>query len=192
MKKTRIIAISLMAVLGVILWFYTSEFEFGRYDDFHEAIEKGIPYEVNNIVHTEEHGEITVVMYTTDPDEKDFPLADWEALAVAFFTGSDENGWESKGGHGWSHYENANMTLYIEPFLDFDRQGNALHDFYVVFGEVHNPEILSVETKGHEEESFEEIEIIENEGKRYYFRIGREPIVRGLSKSGEVIDRQGG
>lgn len=84
------------------------------------------------------------------------------------------------------------MTLNIEPFYDFDRQGNELHDSYVVFGEVHNPEIVKVETKGHFEESFEEIEIIEHEGKRYYFRTDREPIVRGLSKSGEIIDRQGG
>lgn len=68
----------------------------------------------------------------------------------------------------------------------------ALYDFYVVFGEVHNPEIITVETKGHEEELFEETEILEYEGKRYYFHIGREPIVRGLSESGEVIDRQGG
>jgi uncharacterized protein YxeA len=192
MKKTMSITISLLVALFIIYWFYKSEFEFGKYDDFQEALKKGIPYKVNNIIHTEEQGGLTVVMYTTDPDKKAFPSANWDALAIAFFTGSDKDDWEGKGRHAWTHYENDNMTLYIEPFYDFDRQGNELHDSYVVFGEVHNPEIVKVETKGHYEESFEETEIIEVEGKRYYFRIGREPIVRGLSKTGEVIDRQGG
>lgn len=72
MKKTRIIAISLLAALGIIFWFYRSEFELGKYDDLQEAIQKGIPYEVNNIIHIEEQGGVTVVMYTTDPDKKTF------------------------------------------------------------------------------------------------------------------------
>lgn len=84
------------------------------------------------------------------------------------------------------------MTVYIEPLRDFDNKGNSLHEFYVVFGEVNNAEIVTVETKDKNEKTFEEAEIIMNQGKRYYFQIGRETIVRGLSESEEVTDRQGG
>lgn len=84
------------------------------------------------------------------------------------------------------------MTLYSEALRDYDHQGNTLHDFYVVFGEINNPNIVKVETKTHEEETFEEAKIISSNGIRYYFQIGREMIVRGLSDSGEVLDRQGG
>lgn len=164
----------------------------GKYDNFQEAIQKGIPHEVKNIVHKDQFDDVTILLYTTDPDKEELPSADFEALAVAYFKGNDNEGWERIGHIGWTHYENENMTLYSESLHDYDNKGNTLHDFYVVFGEVNNAEIVTVETKSSEEESFEEAEIIMNEGKRYYFQIGRESIVRGLSESGKVIDRQGG
>jgi hypothetical protein len=192
MKK--LISIALIVVISVVLisWIGLSDFELGKYDNFQEAIEKGIPYEINNIIHTEQYDGVTIVMYTTEPDNDEMPFANYEALAVAFFKGNDDEGLESIGHHGWTHYENDNMTVYIEPLRDYDNKGNTLHEFYVVFGEVNNAEIVTVETKTKEEKSFEEAEIIMNQGKRYYFQIGRETIVRGLSESGEVIDKQGG
>lgn len=194
MKK--LISISLIVVLSVVLiyWVVFPDFEIGKYDDFQEAIEKGIPYKVNDIIHTEQYDNVTIVMYTTDPYKEKFPYANYEALALAFFKGSDKEGWENIGHHGWKHYENDNMTVYMEPLRKSDNKGNKLHEFYVVFGEVNNPEIVEIETKTKEEESFEEAEIIQHQGKskRYYFKIGRESIVRGLSESGDVIDRQGG
>ncbi|WP_163539235.1 hypothetical protein [Gracilibacillus sp. YIM 98692] len=192
MKK--LISFSLITVISVALiyWLGFSDFELGKYDNFQEAIEKGIPYRVNDIIHTEQYDNVTIVMYTTEPNKEDFPFADWEALAVAFFIGSDEKGWKNIGHHGWDHYENDNMTIYSESLREHDNDGNKLHEFYVVFGEVNNGEIIKVETKAKEEEKFEEAKIITAKGKRYYFKIGREMIVRGLSKSGEVIDRQGG
>ncbi|KKI91562.1 hypothetical protein WQ54_14320 [Bacillus sp. SA1-12] len=131
-------------------------------------------------------------MYTTEPDKEDFPYANYEALAVAFFKGNDRKGWENIGHHGWAHYDNENMTVYIEPLHVDKNNGDILHDFSVVFGEVNNAEIVKAETKSSEDKTFEEAEIIIKHGKRYYFQIGRETIVRGLSESGEVIDRQGG
>jgi hypothetical protein len=192
MKK--LISIALIVIISVvsIMWVSLSDFELGKYDNFQEAIEKGIPYEINNIIHSEQYDGVTIIMYTTEPDKEELPFANYEALAVAFFKGDDNGGWESIGGHGWTHYDNDNMTVYMEALRDHDNKGNVLHEFYVVFGEVNNAEIVKVETKTKNEKTFEEAEIIVNQGKRYYFQIGREGIVRGLSESGEVIDRQGG
>jgi hypothetical protein len=192
MKKLLIVVLVILAAIGLRSWALTSDFEFGKFDDFEEALQKGIPNQINQIVHKENYDGVTIVMYTTFPDQMELPFADYEALAVAFFKGSDKEGWESIGQHGWSHYENYNMTLYSEALRDYDHQGNTLHDFYVVFGEINNPNIVTVETKTHEEETFEEAKIISSNGLRYYFQIGREMIVRGLSGSGEVLDRQGG
>lgn len=192
MRKLLIVGLVILAAIGLGSWALTSDFEFGKFDDFEEALQKGIPHQINHIVYKDNYEGVTIVMYTTFPDQMELPLADYEALAVAFFKGSDKEGWESIGHHGWSHYENDNMTLYSEALRDYDHQGNTLHDFYVVFGEINNPNIVTVETKTHEEETFEEAKIISSNGLRYYFQIGREMIVRGLSGSGEVIDRQGG
>ena len=190
----RILSIFLIPFLsvGLIFWIVFSNFEIGKYDDFREAIEKGIPYNVNDIIYTEKYENVTIVMYTTEPNKEDFSFAEWEALAVGFFTGNEEEGWESIGSHGWDHYENDNMTIYFEPIREHDNQGNTKHEFYVIYGEINNSKIATIETKSKEEESFEEVEIINHRGKRYYFKIGRETIIRGLSESGDVIDRQGG
>jgi len=157
----RLISISLIAVLSLVLiyWIVFLDFEIGRYDNFQEAIEKGIPYKVNDIIHTEKYDNVTIVMYTTTPNKEEFP-SNYEALALAFFEGSDEEGWENIGPNGWTHYENDNMTVYMESLRQYENKGNELHDFHVVFGEVNNPEIVEVETKTKEEKTFEKAEII--------------------------------
>ncbi|RKL64710.1 hypothetical protein CR203_24820 [Salipaludibacillus neizhouensis] len=192
MKKSLSISLAVILFIVLIIWVSLSNFEFGKYDNFQEAIEKGIPNKVNNIIHTEKYDGVTIVMYTTNPDKDEMPFADYEALAVAFFKGTDGEGWDNIGHHGWTHYENENMTVYIEPLRVYDNKGNSLHEFYVAYGEVNNAEIVTVETRNKKEKTFEEAEIITKHGKRYYFQIGKELIVRGLSKKGEVIDRQGG
>lgn len=192
MKKLLYVGLVILAAIGLRSWALTSDFEFGKFDDFEEALQKGVPHHINQIVHKENYDDVTIVMYTTFPDLVQPSFPGYEALAVAFFKGNDKEGWESIGQHGWSHYENDNMTLYSEALRDYDHKGNTLHDFYVVFGEINNPNIVTVETKTHEEETFEEAKIISSDGLRYYFQIGREMIVRGLSGNGEVIIRQGG
>ncbi|KGP90788.1 hypothetical protein N780_02985 [Pontibacillus chungwhensis BH030062] len=195
MNRIKIIAsiVITLAVSGLAVWINSSNFELGKYDSFQEAIEKGIPYEVNDLIHIENYDGVNIVMYTTDPDKDELPHADFEALALAFFKGSHQDGWEKLGVGGWTHYENDNMTVYREPLRVHDNKGNALHEFYVVFGEINNPEIAIIETKSHDDESFEEAKIIRKNGvARYYIQIGQQPIVRGLSKDGDVIDRQGG
>ncbi|MGJ9459890.1 hypothetical protein [Oceanobacillus sp. CF4.6] len=192
MKRFLRIALAVIIFIVLIIGVKMSDFELGKYDDFQEAIEKGIPYEVNTIIHTEQYNGVTIVMYTTQPDKDELPFANYEALAVAFFKGNDDKGWENIGYHGWDHYENDNMTVYTESLREHDNKGNVLHEFYVVFGELNNAEIEKVETRTKQDKAFEEAEIIMKQGRRYYLQIGRETIVRGLSKNGEVIDRQGG
>ncbi len=190
MKKIGVAALLVCAIF--IFWIVRSDVEFGTYDSLQEAMDKAVPYEIKTIIHTGTYGGVTAVMYTTDPDKKELPFADYEALAVAFFKVDEEKGWENIGGHSWTHYENENLTQYDEYLRDDDGQGNRLHELHVVFGEINNPDITKVETSVIGKESFEEAEIIENGGQRYYFDTGSRTVVRGLSAKGEVIDRQGG
>lgn len=188
---TKRIIIGLISIAAVS-WIIFSDVEWGKYDSFEEVLEKGIPYKVKNVIHTQNVDGVTVVMYTTEPDRERFPFADFDALAVAFLKGNDEDGWENIGPNGWEHYEHDNMTVYTKGVHSYDRQENVRHEFYVVFGEINNSEITKIETKTKQEETFEPATIIMNEGKRYYFQVGPEDNVRGLSKDGKVIDRQGG
>lgn len=189
MKKYIIIA---LLSIGATAWIALSGFELGKYDSFQEVLEKGVPYKVKEIIHTQNVDGITVVMYTTEPDRKKFPSADYDALTVVFLEGNDHDGWEEIGPNHWEHYENDNMTVYSSHLHNHDRQGNANHQFYVVFGEINNPQIAKIETKTKEEDQFDAATILAHEGNRYYFQVARGDIVRGLSRDGKVIDRQGG
>jgi hypothetical protein len=99
---------------------------------------------------------------------------------------------ENVGPNGWTHYENSNMTVYYENYRKHDNKGNLLTHIPVTFGEINNTEIQRVETKEKHSENFNEVAVIEINGKRYYYDIGYHKIVRGVSKDGEVIARQGG
>lgn len=192
MKKKVLIPLSILILFAFSIKLILSDYEFGKYDNFEEAIEKGIPYKNKHIIHTELHDNVTVVFYTTVPILDDSSPANYEVISVAFFEGSDQKGWVNIGHNGWTHYENKNMTVYFEHLYESDDQGNLIHDFHVVFGEINNNIIEKVETKTEEEIEFSQANIITGQGKRYYYQIGKSHIVRGLSKDGDVIDRQGG
>lgn len=192
MKKRVFIPLLILILIAFSIKLILSDYEFGKYDTFEEAIKKGIPYKNKHIIHTELHDHVTVVFYTTVPVLDDATPVNYEVISVAFFKGSDEKGWINIGYNGWTHYENDNMTVYYEHLNVSDDKGNLLHDFHVVFGEIHNSEIEKVETKTEEEIEFNQANMITNQGKRYYYQFGKDNIVRGLSKDGEVIDRQGG
>ncbi|WP_142383756.1 hypothetical protein [Peribacillus deserti] len=104
--------------------FWLSDFEFGKYDNLREAIQKGIPYPAIKLVHTEEYDGVTIVMYTAKPEEEELPFANYTPLAIAFFRGNDEEGWSNIGHNGWTHYENDNMHVYHEYLQEHDEKGN--------------------------------------------------------------------
>lgn len=196
MKSKLSLIVTVFILIALILLLVLLDFELGKRDHLQEAMEKETPYKVNDIIHTEQYDNVTIVMYQIEPNHDEFPANHFEAIAIAFFKGSDQLDWENIGYHGWTHYENDNMTVNHEPLRKYDHKGNKLHAFFVVFGEVNNPEITKVEVKTKEEESFKEAEIIRHRGNRYYFQIfydvGKNSIlVRGLSEKGNVIDLQG-
>lgn len=125
-------------------------------------------------------------MFKAQPDEEDFPQADFEGLGVVFFEGSNEEGWEKIGNTGWTHYENDMFTFYNASFI------KSHESVWVVFGQINNPDIVSIETKAKEDTGFQKAKIMQSSKIRYYFQVGRESIVRGLSKNGDVIYEQGG
>jgi hypothetical protein len=192
MKKLIIVALISFISLISVIWITMSDFEFGKYDSFEEVLEKGIPYKVKDVIHTHNVDGITVLMYTTVPNKEEFSFVNYDALAVAFLEGNDRDGWENVGPNGWSHYENNSMTVYYENYRKHDNKGDLLIHIPVTFGEINNANIQRVETKAKNVEDFVEVDIIESNGERYYIDIGYHKVVRGLSKDGQVIDRQGG
>ncbi|MGP4072957.1 hypothetical protein ACTWQB_10435 [Piscibacillus sp. B03] len=176
--------------LGIILisWFVRSDFEVRTYENLQEAMDKSIPFKVNRVIHTTEYDGVTIVMYSTIPDDL-AGAQENEALGLAYFKGNDEDGWENVGHHGWSHYHHDQLSLYSEPFREYDSKGRPLHDFHVAYGQIVNPEIIEV--KARVDETYEKIDIITNEWKRYYLTIGEVTAIKGLSKDGEVLSKHG-
>ncbi|WP_214821895.1 MULTISPECIES: hypothetical protein [unclassified Exiguobacterium] len=176
--------------------FEVGKFEFGKYDNFDEALAKGLTYDMNKLIYTTRHDGVTIVMYTTIPDPAEFQdnsefQNKMEALVVQFFEGNNEEGWELLGPRGWTHYENDNFTSYSKFLREYDDAGNVEHSFNVGFGEVNNPEIDTIETKSHNDNTFTEATMIQKGPYRYYFQIGEDAVVRGISVNGEIVDQQG-
>ncbi len=182
--------------------FEVGKFEFGKYDNFDEALAKGLTYDMNKLIYTTRHDGVTIVMYTTIPDPAEFQDViefqdnsefqnKMEALVVQFFEGNNEEGWELLGPRGWTHYENDNFTSYSTFLREYDEAGNVEHSFNVGFGEVNNPEIDTIEIKSHHDNTFTEATVIQKGPYRYYFQIGEDAVVRGISVNGEIVDQQG-
>ncbi|TFE00167.1 hypothetical protein [Jeotgalibacillus sp. R-1-5s-1] len=192
MKKI-LVPLSFITIIALSFFLFALfDLEIGKFDHFEEAIEKGIPYTVNDVVHVEQHNDVSIVMYTTTADPSVFPNIDTDVTGIAYFTGNDDEGWESVGSNGWTHYNNDAMTVYIEPFRLRDDAGDMLENFYVSYGEIHDANITAVQTKSHDDSTFREAKIIEKNGLRYYIQTGEDKIVQGVNSTGEVISRQGG
>lgn len=189
MKRKYVITVVALILISLSIWLINSDYEFGKYDSFDEAIEKGIPYEVKEIITIRKYDGVRVVFYTTVPDKKDYPFANYDSLAVAFFEGNDKNGWKNIGQNGWEHYENDNLTSYSQGVYVEDDQENVKHDFRVLFGEINNPEIEKVQTKTEVAQGYRDAKIVTHNGLRYYYQFGEDTIVRGLSTNGDVIDQ---
>lgn len=152
-------------------------------------------YSVKDVIRVQKIDDVTVVLYTTEVDREQFPHINNDIPAVAFFEGNDQKGWKNVGPNGWTHYENDNMTVYTEHFRDHHQQGYILREILIIYGEIHNDEIVTIETKTNDKGDYVESIIIPHQGKRYYFHWEKGPIhtviVRGLSNDGVVIDEQG-
>lgn len=108
MKRRVTSLLILVPIIGLLLY---PQLGFGSYKTIEKAITEGVSYEVKEIVHTqkigetEQSGQITAVAYTVEPNEENFPSADFEGLSIAFLHGNDQEGWEYLQPHSWGHYD---------------------------------------------------------------------------------------
>ncbi|MFX3673524.1 MAG: hypothetical protein ACE3JQ_03615 [Paenisporosarcina sp.] len=162
-----------------------------KYDTLDQAFEKQADYEVKEVVANVEVENVVAILYLTEPNAEDFPNIHEDVVAIEFYKNDD--GWEKVVNGTWSHYENDNLILHSERYLETYANGKKDKITRITFGEINNEEITKIEVSK-DGEHFVPAEIVNNTHlpKRYFYQIGEYPIVRGLSKTGEVIDRQVG
>nr|WP_263323448.1 hypothetical protein [Neobacillus sp. Marseille-Q6967] len=159
-----------------------------KYSTLDEAIKKGIPYKVHEVVHIQKEKGVTAVLYTAIPDKKETPHITEPVLGVAFFKGNDEEGWENVGPNGWTHMEGEPFTMYQDFYREFDEDGNQTLELHVIFGEITNREVTRIQTlERGSEDQYKDAAVVDADSGRYYLTFGRTSGIRGLSEAGEVI-----
>jgi hypothetical protein len=107
---------------------------------------------------------------------------------VAFFRGSNEDGWEIVDDDGWSKFVNKDMETYDDTF--FFKEDGASKDIAVMYGRIHNPEIVRVEI-GNDETEYLEATIFQKNGINYFYGIYHVSQLRlekkGTPSTGEVM-----
>lgn len=160
------------------------------YPTLNEAIKGDTPYKVNNVIHIEKVEGISIVLYDTLPERKEFPHLIEPVLGVSFFKGNDEDGWKNIGPNGWQHQENDQFTIYHDFFREYTHEGNLVIDIPVVFGEINNEDIKKIVTlEQGDRENYMDAVIIKKDYGRYYLASGRVTSIKGLSKNGEIIEQ---
>jgi hypothetical protein len=161
-----------------------------KYPTLEKAIAETIPFKVQNVLYKTKSDGITIVLYTTKAEGKEVEHIKEPVLGVSFFEGNDEKGWKNDGPNGWEHAESETYSIYHENYTKYDDKGNVLKDIYVVFGEINNETITTIEIANQDTEDYKKAKLIEKDGKRYYVGIGFRPQVRALNSNGEVIPQQ--
>lgn len=160
------------------------------YKTLDEAIAKALPYEVEDVLLVKEINGVSIVLYTTIPDQEEMPHIKGPVLGRAYFKNNDRGTWENTGGNGWEHQDNNQFTVYHDFYTEIDNNGNEVIDIPTIAGEINNPEITSIETLSLGEEQYKKATVVEKDGRRYYLAIGQINAVKGLSEDGKVIDFQ--
>ncbi|MEC1524382.1 hypothetical protein P9D43_20485 [Neobacillus niacini] len=161
-----------------------------KYPTLEKAIAETIPFKVQEVLYKKKSDGITIVLYTTKAEGKEVEHIKEPVLGVSFFEGNDDKGWKNDGPNGWEHAESETYSIYNENYTKYDEKGNVLKDIYVVFGEIKNEDITTIEIANQDTEDYKKAKIIKKDGKRYYVGIGFRPHVRALNSNGEVIPQQ--
>ncbi|WHY01070.1 hypothetical protein [Neobacillus sp. DY30] len=161
-----------------------------KYPTLEKAIAETIPFEVQDVLYKTKSNGITIVLYTTKAEGKEVEHIKEPVLGVSFFEGNDEKGWKNDGPNGWEHAESETYSIYHENYTKYDEKGNVLKDIYVVFGEINNENITTIEIAYQDTEDYKKAKMIKKDGKRYYVGLGFRPKVRALNSNGEVIPQQ--
>jgi len=152
------------------------------------TMSEAIPYQVNQIIHTEKMNDISIVLYDTITELEEFTDKTKPVLGVAFLKGDSKDGWDNVGPNGWKNKENDQITIYKEDFRDYDKEGNITSDLSIMYGEIVSPEINKIETLAvGETDKYNEAIMIEKNKKRYYLAIGKKTSIKALSANGDTI-----
>ncbi|WP_083413088.1 hypothetical protein [Bacillus massilinigeriensis] len=175
LKRTAMLAMAVLLLAGC------------QYDTLKEAVSKDIPFNKKAIIHTEKKKNGAVVLYTTEQKYNDEKV---EALAAAYLSGNEKEGWENTGHNHWIYYENKYMMQYSETFNIYSPEGKLTEKVPVVFGRINSSKVISVEVS-ESGEKFRKAVIVKKGKNRYYYIFGDYKIARGLDKNGKEISRQG-
>lgn len=160
-----------------------------KYPTLEKAIAETIPFKVQEVLYKTKSDGITIVLYTTKAEGEEVEHIKEPVLGVSFFEGNDEEGWKNDGPNGWEHAESETYSIYNENYTKFDDKGNVLKDIYVVFGEINNENITTIEIANQDSEEYIKAKLIKKGSKRYYVGVGFRPKVRALNSNGEVVQQ---
>lgn len=149
-----------------------------------EAIKEQIPFNVEQVIHTEIIKDGAIVLYTTNQQNE---FKSFLALTVAYMKGNNKQGWENVGHNHWEYEENQNMTTHVDEFYDYDEKGKLLKKISVMYGEINNKQIEEIQLYN-ETQIPTKADIMNINDERYYFKFGKYEMVRGLGTGGEVIE----
>lgn len=179
------------------------------------AIEKLIPYDVNNVIKKVEiKNDLVLVFYIlkTEIEQGNDIIQLDDVLNIAIFKGDSETGWEFLGEKGWSNYNHPDMEVYDA--VIFYKDGQEDKNIAVTYGRVYNLDIVEIEV-GNEETFYSKANLFKEDGIRYFYKIynisdlswkqngklreGEERSIgtkgfeaRGISKDGKIISKQKG
>lgn len=158
-----------------------------RYETLDQAIEEGIPFNIQQMVHMEKLKEGTLVLYTTKQKDGAERV---DALGAAFIEGNSKDGWENVGHNHWIYEKNDFMMQYKDVFHVYSPDGKLEVKVPFLFGKINSPKITKVEV-AKSDKKFSEAKVIKKGKERYYYAIGDYQFARGLAKDGKELNRQG-
>ncbi|MGS2776163.1 hypothetical protein ACVBAX_02195 [Robertmurraya sp. GLU-23] len=147
------------------------------------TIEVAVPFEVKETIVEEKLTDGAIIMYTTAQEHEG---EDFDAISIAYLEGDEEKGWTNEGGNHWEYKGTNPLTVYYRDIYDYSSQGKILSKFQLTYGQVESTDIVSIEgseTGNH----YTNLNIIEKEGKRYFFEMKKYPYIRALDKEKKVI-----
>lgn len=153
-------------------------------ESLEEAIQTEIPFNVARIIYIEKVKDGGIILYITEQKRENKAI---EAMAVAFMKMKDGK-WENVGNNHWDYKENPNMTVYINTFYDYDNKGALQNRIPVIFGELVNSSIQSVQVAG-ENSEYEKAKLLYIDGNKYFIKLGDYVLAEGLNNKREVIEK---
>lgn len=143
-----------------------------------EAIEGEIPFNVKEVIHQEKVKGGMVLLYLTHQKNQ---REAFDAVTVAFLKGSDGEGWENAGHNHWDYKKGERLTTYTDAFYIYDHKGKLEYYIPVIFGEIKDKDIQTVEVLG-KNNQLVSAQIIEKDSGRYFYKTGEYKAARGISR----------